>query len=182
MITTEIIPVADNQIISLELAKAHLRIEADYTDDDMLIGLQIKAAQKAAENYMQRAVGLRQLVITMDVFQNVVFEGSSNDLIEEVEYYEPDAVDLTVMAQELYKLRKSGLETFEIQFSELPEVDNIEGAVIITVSQGYTPEECPEDIQSAMLLMIGDMYERREDREQGNNPASVNLMRPYRKW
>lgn len=182
MITTEIIPVNDNEVISLNVAKKHLRIEADYTDDDELIALQIKAAQKSAENYMQRAVGRQDLIITMDIFQSVIFEGSSNDTIGKVEYYEPSANTLTELGSAEYSLKKSGLINFEVSFKTTPETDDRDDAVKITVNQGYDVDSCPSDIKAAMLLMIGDMYERREDREQGSNPASVNLMRPYRKW
>lgn len=182
MITSEIIPVENNQVISLDIAKKHLKIESDYDEDDSLIELQISAAQKVAENYMQRAVGRQNLVMTMSVFQSVIFEGSSNDLVGKVEYYAPDSDVLTELDPAEYSLKKSGLINFEISFKTTPQVDDRDDAVVITINQGYAADDCPADIKAAMLLMIGDMYERREDREQGSNPASVNLMRPYRKW
>ena len=42
---------------------------------------------------------------------------------------------------------------------------------------------CPKPVVSAILLVVGDLYARREDRgEVGHNSAANSLCRPYKKW
>jgi hypothetical protein len=40
----------------------------------------------------------------------------------------------------------------------------------------------PEDIKDAVLLKIGERFERREDRKGVHGTASEALLRPYRKY
>jgi hypothetical protein len=55
-----------------------------------------------------------------------------------------------------------------------------EDAVIITVAQGFTTASCPKPIlQGIRCVLQVRMF--RED-GNGNNTASNNLLRPYRKF
>lgn len=49
---------------------------------------------------------------------------------------------------------------------------------------GYSPAEIPDDIKAAALLIIGGLYENREDKIIGtivaDNPAVMNLLYPHR--
>jgi hypothetical protein len=53
--------------------------------------------------------------------------------------------------------------------------------VIITVAQGFTTASCPKPILQGIRLRIASAYVFRED-GNGNNTASNNLLRPYRKF
>lgn len=182
---------AEAPILSLEKAKKQLRIDAGNTDEDDLITSYIDAAQVACEDYINRGIGKRNFIMELSAFENSVTFACNyeNDVITKVEYYAPGATALTVLALEQYKLRNSNIvECFDIKFQpassavEMPETDKRDDAVIITVEQGFTLAKCPKPILQAINLKLSDFYERREDREQGNNPASNNLLRKYRKY
>lgn len=185
MITnTTIIPLDEATVITVDQAKKQLRLEVDFCEEDDLIQSYIESAQLVCENYMNRAIGSRKYAIDLDVFSTpVTYEGSSNDAIEKIEYYAPGETTLTLLDPTEYTFRKSILlECFEIKLKTIIATDNREDAVIITVNQGWLADKVPAPIKQAMLLLVSDMYERREDREQSNNMAHLNLLRPYRKY
>lgn len=176
---------AEAPILSLEKAKKQLKVELSNTDEDDLITSYIDAAQVSCEDYINRAIGKRNFIMELSAFENSVTfaRNYENDVIAKVEYYAPGATTLTALAADQYKLRNSNIvECFDIRFLSLPETDKRDDAVIITVEQGFTLAKCPTTILQAIKLKLSDFYERREDREQGNNPASNNLLRKYRKY
>lgn len=68
-----------------------------------------------------------------------------------------------------------------------PALSSRPGAVEVSFRAGYgdTADKVPETLKSAMLLLIGELYERREDAVVGtiSGPAAVSaerLMWPYR--
>lgn len=179
-----IVPFPDEvSLITLDKAKKQLRIEAAMGEEDDLIQTYIDAAQSAAENTIGRAIGRRRLILVMDSFDLKEIESSSNEKIESVKYYPLGETELVEMPVEEYRLKSSSvINCFEVKFLSQPDVADREDAITVTIVQGYELDECPKPIIQAMLLLISDYYERREDREQGLNPASNNLLRPYRKY
>lgn len=182
---------ATTPLVTLAKAKKQLRIEASFTEEDDLIEACIDAAQVACQDYINRSIAERNLVLECDKFSNeITFERNyENDVITKIEYYAPGETTLTLLPDTFYKLRKSNIvECFDIKFQpalsgvEMPETDIRDDAVIVTIKQGFTLAECPKPIIQAINLRLSDFFERREDREQGNNPASNNLLRPYRKF
>ena len=167
----------DNQVVSLALAKLHCKVYGD--EENELIELMIASAQEMAQNVTSRPIGLQTVKVTMDGFDVYRFESVSADLIEKVEYYPGDGGGLVQLPDGAFTLSESGVYFTEPYQSSFVRND----AVVITIKRGYDAETCPKPIKQAMLLMIGDSYERREDRgEIGYNSAVHNLLRPYRKW
>jgi hypothetical protein len=172
-------------LITLEKAKKQLRLDAGSTDEDDLIQSYIDAAQIACENFVNRGISKRDFVMELSAFETpVTFERNyENDVITKIEYYAPGETALTLLPASQYQLRKSNtVECFDIKFSSILETAKRDDAVIITISQGFDLASCPKPILQAMNLRLSDFYERREDREQGSNPASNNLLRAYRKY
>jgi hypothetical protein len=172
-------------LITLEKAKKQLHLDDGATDEDDLIQSYIDAAQIACENFINRGVSKRDFVMELSVFETpVTFERNyENDVITKIEYYAPGETTLTPLPADQYRLRKSNtVECFDIKFLSMPETAKREDAVLITVSQGFDLASCPKPILQAIKLRLSDFYERREDREQGNNSASNNLLRAYRKY
>lgn len=183
MITkTAVIQTVNNLVVTLEKAKAHLRV--DGSAEDTLISDYLQAAQQHAENYIGRAIGRQSLVIEMTGFEKVTVPESTDDTLTKVEYYQLGQEVKQELAATNYKFRKSGLTDYALEFGEsVPLVADRDDAVIVTIGRGYTVDLCPGPIKSAILLMVGDMYERREDRgDVGHNSAVFNLLRPYRLW
>jgi len=171
-------------MVLLSKAKKQLRIENSFTDEDELIETYSIAAQVACEDYINRSIAERNLILEASSFETITFERNyENDNITKIEYYAPGETTLTLLAAEQYQLRKSNIiECFYIKFLSTVETDKRDDAVIVTIKQGFALATCPKPIIQAINLRLSDFYERREDREQGNNSASNNLLRPYRKF
>lgn len=185
MITSiETIQDPDNLVVPLAQAKKHLKVDADFTEEDDLIETYIGSAQANAEGYMGKAVGSQKLVIVLPGFEAVIFAASLNDSVDKVEYYPEGGDSMETLSDTSYTLRKHGLEAQELKFREpLPVLPVRDDAVKVTIRRGFSVSDCPKPIRQAILLMVGDSYERREDRgEIGYNSASASLMRQYRKW
>lgn len=183
--------IATTPIITLAKAKKQIKSDDDVTYEDDLVLSYIDAAQGAVSNFINRVINESNFIMEADKFEpKITFERNwENDEITKVEYYAPGATELTELPDDQYKLRPSStVECFDIIFkpaageSEMPATDTRDDAVIITVKQGFTASTCPTPLIQAMMLRIADFNERREDREQGNNPASNNLARAYRKY
>lgn len=171
----------------ITLAKAKKQIKSDegvgYEDD--LVLSYIDAAQEAVSNFINRSIAERNFIIEFDKFESkITFERNyDNDTVLKVEYYAPGETTLSELPSDQYKLQKSSvLDCYDIKFLSMPETDKRDDAVIVTIKQGFTAATCPAPLIQAMMLRLSDFNERREDREQGNNPASNNLARAYRKY
>ena len=176
---------ADKSIITLAQAKSQLKVDdgVDYEND--LIQSYIDASEEALSDYLNRCITKSNYVMELDKFETkVTFERNyENDSIEKIEYYALGDTTLTLLPSDQYKLQKSSIvECFDIKFLSMPATEKRDDAIIVTVSQGFTAPTCPKPLIQAMKLRISDFYERREDRELGDSPASNILARPYRKF
>lgn len=172
-------------IITLPKAKKQIKSDDDVTYEDELILSYIDASQGAVSNFINRVIAESNFIMEADKFEpKITFERNwENDTITKIEYYAPGATTLTLLPADQYKLQTSSIvECFDIKFLSMPETEKRDDAVIITVKQGFTASTCPAPLIQAMMLRIADFNERREDRDQGNNPASNNLARAYRKF
>lgn len=176
---------ATASLLTLAKAKKQLRVEVAFADEDDLIQSYIDTAQVVCQDFINRSIAERNLVLEVsDFLSPITFERNyENDTITKIEYYAPGESELTLLAADQYQLRKSNIvECFDIKFLSIPETDIRDDAVIVTIKQGFALASCPKPIIQAINLRLSDFFERREDREQGNNPASNNLLRPYRKF
>ncbi|RZJ33727.1 MAG: hypothetical protein EOO51_12610 [Flavobacterium sp.] len=181
--TTSVTQDSDNIVVTDALAKLHLRV--DGTDEDQLISLYLASAQSVVENRTGRAVGLQRFVLNLDCFDAVTFGKSSNDAIEKVEYYPAAGNELVELSDDsLFSMIDCGPDSLNLSFNgDLPAIAKRDDAIKVTIRRGYAIADCPTPIKNAMLLLIGDSYERREDRgDVGYNSQVDSLLRPYRKW
>ncbi|WP_202703150.1 phage gp6-like head-tail connector protein [Flavobacterium sp. UGB4466] len=178
-------PIATTSIITLAKAKKQIKADEGVGYEDDLVLSYIDAAQGSVSNFINRSIAERSLIIEYDKFESkITFERNyDNDSITKVEYYAPGETTLTELPADQYKLQKSTiLDCYDIKFLSTPQTDVRTDAVIVTIKQGFTAATCPAPLIQAMMLRLSDFNERREDREQGNNPASNNLARAYRKY
>lgn len=187
--------------ITLDEAKRHLRIRlADTTHDEVLPGL-IRAARSAAENFMQRALVQRTLRATLDAFPAyggpILLPFSPVQSVDFVKYYNSDGT-LTTWAAGEYLLETDGEPAQLLHHPSYYWPTSLHagrlGAVQVQYVAGYTPgtgsptdyaENIPDDIKAAIKLILGDLFENREDTVVGSQPASLprgahDLMWPYR--
>lgn len=179
-------PPLDSVLTVLE-CKEHLEIESTYTEDDNKIKRYLKGAIKTAENYINGHIYAKTLTLVYDALttSDVIFEMFPVRAITSVSYYKKDEDTLTVMETSNYRLVNQNLRVQKIVFKALPEdidEDRSDALQIILTTGFEDAESIPEDIKNAILLKVGEAFERREDRLASYGKASEALLRPYRKY
>lgn len=177
-------------------AKLHLKIDPADTTDDTLVTALIKAAREMAENYTGRAL------------INQTWEYSFSDWPHYIDplhnYIELMPSQLSSITSITYKdvngatqtLASTGYEadTYNLpgrvclKFGKVwPVAQYIQNAILITFVAGYGTDgtSVPGPIKSAILLIIGHLYENREDviigRQVNDLPKGAEyLLNPYR--
>lgn len=169
-------------VVTLAKAKKHLRVEADFTDEDDLIQDYIDAAVTQAENYIGGYITDKNIVIKMTGFDNpLVFEAFPVKAVTSVKYFEQGNETEQTMDAENYTLTAETSKRFAIRFKgDLPTVQDRFDAVTVTINVGMATIDKP--IAQAVLLMVADMYERREDRAEVLSTAGMSLLRSYKKF
>lgn len=179
MITETIITDLPTVPVTLALAKAHLNIEADFVLDDVLIGVYIAGAVAEAKGSAGHAL-YQTRVWSLDNFDQVCHGAAFADaVIDKIEVMDSEGA-YSDLPEANYWARKVDNYRMELNFigDDLPELPENDAAVKVTITT-----TCPDDVISGILLRIGDMYLRREDRSTGDASTAVqNLWRPYRKW
>jgi len=181
--------------VLLAQAKAHLRID-DGNPDDALIAGMLSAAREAVENYTGRALMPQTWQMRLPKFP--ADQGAIRVPIAPlISVSELRIVDTTgaeaVLSASAYQveaptgpqaapgriLPAAGTTWLATQADTL-------GAVRVTFQAGYANAAAvPAAIKSAVLLVLGELYEQREAsavRAPADIPAVSRLMAPYRVW
>lgn len=176
----EVIKEEIGDLISLALAKKHLRVEDDYTDDDELIALYITAAENTIENFIERPLKTQTTIYTTNAFQDFVFERSAfNAEVEKIQYWESLESEPTELPKENYSVTKQNSETYKVAFKNVPE--NVV-KVCVYITQGYDDKTLPAEIKHALLLLLTEAYDKRDNIPTVINTKAKSLVLPYRKW
>jgi len=146
-------------VISLATAKAHLRV--DTTDEDTLITSLINTAGEVVEEYTGQYLSSCSFIYYADAFQSVMrVHAGPGVRINEVEYIKDDGTTNTWSSSNYHVDVKS--YPMRVQFDDLPSsVDDSVHAVRIKGDAGFST--VPSALKSAMLLIIGHLYEHRKD-------------------
>jgi uncharacterized phiE125 gp8 family phage protein len=165
--------------VSLEEVKHHLRIIGN--DEDAYLNILIASATDAAEQFTRRSLIPALWDLYLDAFPPGAVDLPFPPLVdvESIHYRDPEGVGryLTTFAVDTVKHR------VRPEFGECWPATRAEpNAVRIPYRTGYA--EAPASIKSAVLLLIGDLYENRE--AQGpvihENTIYARLLWPYRVW
>lgn len=136
--------------LTLVRAKEHLRLDPDDTSEDGLLNTYIKAARRTAEHYTGLVIRLSRYEQTGDSFiPKLTFAKHPIKEVESVVWG-----DYTYPADSYYYIYGT---------LYLPRIDNLVpalNAAKVTYIAGY--ETVPEDIEAAMLLILGHLYANRE--------------------
>lgn len=155
--TTQTVAYTGNEPVTLDEAKNYLRV--DFDTDDMLIQGLIEAARSHAESYTNLIIRDATIKVSFEKFQGWY-------------YLNGPVVSITSMAL----TDEQGTETnvpntgYFLNRSELParlyvthEPAEVVRFVTITYMAGFTDTVIPASIKNAILHMIGDWYENRDD-------------------
>ena len=182
--------------VSLAETKAHLRI--DGSDSDTLINSMIIAARMWVEAELH--ISLVQRTYRADLWQwYSVMELPLLPLssITSIKYYNADSPQaLTTLDSAVYlaDLGRSMIYIDPNNSTSLPSISPRHNAVQVTYVCGYEPSadspadfagNVPAPLKAAILLQIGDLYERRETSSQlriQELPTTKMLMARYREY
>lgn len=174
-----IIQPVQGEAVSLDLAKKHLNIEADYHDDDELIQGYIASAVDFVEGYTGRPL------IGQIVFSGVGFTEFRFSVIQKYDSVSVkyaginDVGDSEVIAlpEQNFMVTQHAGSDFVIQYHrDFPDLFQGINNVFVTVNF-----ICPAALKHAVLLKVGEAYAFRENRPVNGVDNSVyNLCRNYR--
>ena len=174
-------------------AKLHLKIDSDTTDDN-LITMLIQAAREQVESYTGRALITQTWDLIVDEFPK-----SEDDYcfylyhcpvasITSIKYYDTSGVEQT-LSSSVYGLDTS-VEPNRVYLKygqSWPSVYDQPAVITVRFSAGYgaSGSTVPAAIRSAMQLILGHLYEHREDVVVGRTATplpqnSCDLLNPYR--
>lgn len=157
----KVITAVATEPVTLAEAKLHLRVDA--TDEDTLITTMITVAREFAEHYTGRALAPQTLEMALDKFpkDRIDLDMPPVTSVTSVKYTDTAGVEQTVLATD-YSLSTYG-ESRQISLADSktwPSTQDIADAVRIRYVTGYTT--APKAVKSAMLLLIGHLYENRQ--------------------
>lgn len=176
---------ASSEPITLEQAKAHLRV-VNPDEDDYISGL-ITAARQMAEGRLNRTLVRRELTARFASSDGRFYLSKPPIVsVESVTYLDADDVEQTV-APTGYRLQTSNElpRLFATSGAEWPGLLPEGGEFQVEYTAGYAPGEVPRPITQWMLLVIGALYAHRESMTAGVKvemiPEEFNrwLLQPY---
>jgi uncharacterized phiE125 gp8 family phage protein len=155
-------------------AKLHLRV--DSSDEDLLIERLIKAARKYCENYTERSFITQTWTASADSFPSVIelLHGPVISITSVVYYNESN--ESTTLSTDDYTTDLTSIVARIEPVSSFPSTYDKINAVTVTYITGYgAASTVPEDIKAAMLLLIGKLYQNREETVK-RLPTSVECL------
>lgn len=157
--------------IDLALAKQHIRVEG--TDEDTLVTQYLNAAVAWVENYTGKLLSRREVTQEMAAFETYLplFYGPSPDTLT-IDYTDADDAAQTIADAKIVGQRVYPAGAWPGIADDTP--------VAITYTAGYATT--PADLDSAVLLLVGEFYDNREAGEAAPavTMAVEALCRPYR--
>lgn len=165
----KVITAVATEPVTLQEARLHLRVISDPADvtahpDDTLIEANISAAREYCEHYTGRALAPQTLELALDAFpaDGIELNRSPVTSITSIKYMDADGVEQTLSTAD-YSLNDYGV-TASVELAadtEWPETQDVSNAVKVRYVAGYT--EVPKTVKAAMLLLIGHLYENRQE-------------------
>lgn len=183
--TTTRISDATTEPVTLNQAKAHLRV--DGSDEDSLISALITAARHDAENRLGRALLQSTWRLTLDGFPTspgsaLALQMAPIIAITSVQHYDPAGV-LQTLDPSAYRLADHSLEPTATWPATQARLDALQ--VTYTAGYGTTADKVPAPIVQWILLAIGDLFAHRErsaERPVVAQGFADGLLDPYRVW
>lgn len=170
--------------LTLDEAKDHLRLDPDAHDEDAYLDALIETARHDVEAHTDRALVTQTWTLKLDDFprwDQIELPRAPLQSVTSIQYVGIDGT-LTTLDASAYTVNapagpraRPGVISLAYD-SEWPVPRAQRDAVTITFVAGYgAAADVPRPIKQAMLLLIGEMYERREDAIVGTIIGEVSL-------
>jgi len=163
--------------LTLEEVKLHLRVDA--SDEDNLINIYIRAAREFTEAFLGRALVTQTWKLTIDEFPigEIKIPKPPLQSVSNVKYFDSAGLEQTLATSEYYVDAASEPGwVVPVTNSVWPTPLDAINAVSVEFVAGYSPtadspsnlaSNVPFNIKAGMLLIIGNLYENREDNVVG---------------
>lgn len=181
---------AATEVMTRAEAKTHLRILAAVHPDDSYIDGLITATREWAEEYIERAIGTQTLELALDVFPDAFQLKPYVQSLTSVKYLDINNVEQTITSTDYVLDNYSSPAWIVPAYNKVwPATYCTANAVKVRFLAGYDVNNpCPQAIIAAMKLMLGHLYENRQEDVLGNTRISFNslpmgvyaLLQPYR--
>lgn len=152
--------------LTLELAKAHLRV-GDATHDDELITAKLEMAIAVAEDMTGRII--REKVVVFDLLAP-----ADDTILLRLPVHTAEAMELSVaqgsIPEDEYTLLNSDYEDILFVDAEYAGKQITVKAVV-----GYSKENIPPAIKGAILLILGTLYDNESDNIVGRSVSELSL-------
>jgi uncharacterized phiE125 gp8 family phage protein len=170
--------------VTLELAKAHCRVDID-TDDVLFESVYIPAARQSAEEYTGLTLGASDVTCYVDealcTLHAIPLPHTPVASVNAIAAVQSDgarqSLDLVAYGATIATRRMHSIVFTE---QALPDADTFE----VAYTTGYPEGAFPPNLLLALLLLIGDAYENREAQQSSatlqSNPRTVALLDPFR--
>lgn len=171
-------------MITLSEAKAHLLVEHDA--DDSMIHTLISAAIGYVQNHTGRTINQATIIEAFDAFSDAMeLKNTPVQSVVSVKYLDASNVEQT-LAKSVYRLDTRSIKaTINLEAGQTwPSISDKAEAVTIEYIAGYSLGTAPTDLKAAALLVLGSLYEQRENHIVGVSASTVPmsaelLMQPH---
>jgi len=152
--------------ITLDEARLHLRLDADFTDDDPLVGTLIQAAREYVESDTHRALLPQTWRLTRDAFpcENALsLEASDVASVTSFSYVDATGAP-TPFAAYILDADATPARVVRNFGTTWPNARVQRNAVVVEFERQMAadPSGIPAKIKAAMKLLVGHWYENRE--------------------
>jgi uncharacterized phiE125 gp8 family phage protein len=173
--------------ITLDEAKAHLRVELDQNVENDLIDSLITGARQWAENYMNRAIVTQTITAKFPAFKDEMFLPMPPVAsVTAVSYLDPDNASQTLAAS-VYGVNNyvAPAVVYRKYNEDWPETYIDQLAVTVEYVAGDAVDSVPVDVKRGILLLVGHLFENREDSIVGTSVTELpmgatSLLLPHR--
>lgn len=173
--------------VSIEEAKAHLRLESD--EDDDYVETLIQGAREVTEKSLGRGLVTQTWELTLDEFpdeEEIELPKGALASVTSVQYLDANGVLQTLATTEYEVDSKSEPGKVRLAYAKSwPTTRERWNAVRVTYVVGTAAAAVPKPIYQAMLLLISQAYEHRTPEVTGTIVSKVEfsfsaLLAPYR--
>jgi len=181
---SKVVSISGAAPLNLATAKEHLRVSG--TDEDTLIQIYIDAALAMTEQFLWRKLQLQVIEEVYPYFMNRFDTSYPINSITSIKYFDESETEQTLTVADYYEVydnAKSKNSIYKVGTLETPSIWLDKAfPVEITYQTGFADDTVPKPIINAMLLLVGEMYENREDHEYKSEltKSSRLALSPYR--
>ena len=145
--------------------RLHLRLDDDNALEDSMLTALLESAREYAQHYTGRAIGVQTIEIAVDAFPeaSIMLQPGPAISITSIKYLDAVGIERTI-TNTLYALDDYGLRNWALPAAGTtwPATADVANAVKVRYQAGSLPAA----VRAALLLLVGHLYEHRENTVQ----------------